>query len=137
MIGERSTPENDSTHKVCEDTLTEKFEDGYRWSTYGRTSEEEKYICDYYMCTKANCSARRKIIRLLNEKTIKIEYVDIHNHPKPPNVGTTFRVDGLLEKDLDKREVHESLQITGTYRDRFIFGYYFSYIYIISVESLV
>ena len=71
LIDQRSTPKNDSTHKVCEDVPAlsrEEFEDGKQIS--------------------------------------QIEYHgDLHNHPKPQNVGTAFGVDGLLEEDFD---------ITGT-----------------------
>ena len=40
-------------------------------------------------------------------------------------------------KKILRLQVHESLQITDTSRDIFIFGYYFSYIYIIIFESLI
>ena len=110
LIDQRSTPRNDSTHKVCEDVPAlsrEEFEDGYCWRSYAEKRLVGDYICYYYRCKNENCTMTRKIIYFPNGKQIsQIEYHgDLHNHPKPQNVGTAFGVDGLLEEDFD---------ITGT-----------------------
>ena len=110
LIDQRSTPKNDSTHKVCEDVPAlsrEEFEDGYCWRSYAEKRLVGDYICYYYRCKNENCTMTRKIIYFPNAKQIsQIEYHgDLHNHPKPQNVGTAFGVDGLLEEDFD---------ITGT-----------------------